>query len=85
MMMGHDGGICWECKVACSPGGKGWKEVGKAEQNGKDGGWDEWRRKATLLRVFDGGGVYPCLTACCLPENEQTSDYDINANLNVSQ
>lgn len=31
------------------------------------------------------GGVYPCLTACCLPENEQTSDYDINANLNVSQ
>lgn len=26
-----------------------------------------------------------CLTACCLPENKQASDYDINANLNVSQ
>lgn len=32
-------------------------------------------------------GVYEvmCLTACCPPENKQTSDYDINANLNVSQ
>lgn len=26
-----------------------------------------------------------CFTACCPPENKQTSDYDINANLNVSQ
>lgn len=31
------------------------------------------------------GGGKQCLTACCLPENKQTSDYDINANLNVSQ
>lgn len=31
------------------------------------------------------GGFASCLTACCLFESNQTSDYDINANLNVSQ
>lgn len=51
---------------------------------GKDGGWDEGRRKAALLRVCGGIG-WGCFAACCLLENKQTSDYDINANLNVSQ
>lgn len=28
-----------------------------------------------------GVGFGRCLTACCLPENKQTIDYNINANL----
>lgn len=32
-----------------------------------------------------GGGGSLFLTACSLPENKQTTDYYINANLNVSQ
>lgn len=71
VLMGCDGGIRGECKVAAE----------KSEQTGEDGGG--W------LRVYGGvGWIWRgslCCTACCLPENEQTSDYDVNANLNVSQ
>lgn len=55
--------------------------LGQGERLGK--GKEEGGTTEGLLWGERGRSL--CLTACCLSENKQTSDYDINANLNVSQ
>lgn len=42
------------------------------------------KEKSCTVKCVWGDSVFNCLL-CCPPKNKQTSDYDINANLNVSQ
>lgn len=48
-------------------------------------GITEQKEKGSAAEAAWEAAGSPCFNACCPLENKQTSDYDINANLNASQ